>query len=70
MGPKAACCFAILRASAGDGGWKRVIGRSSILDFSPVAVVRLIVGSDKVAALKDGDGGRGKDGCGAGCKVA
>jgi len=46
------------RASAGVGGWKRVIGRSSSLLFSPVAVVRLIVGRESVAALICGDGGR------------
>lgn len=67
MGPNAACAFAIRRASAGDGGWKRVIGRSSCLDFSPVAVVRLMVGNDKVAA---GEGGLKKLGGAPGCNVA
>ena len=49
-GPNAACCFAMRLASAGDGGEKSVkgLGESSILLFSPVAVVRLIVGKLRV----------------------
>lgn len=57
MGPNAACCFARRLASSGDGGWKRVIGLSSIFDFSPVAVVRLMVGRDNVGVWTDGEGG-------------
>jgi hypothetical protein len=56
------------RASSGDGGWKRVIGLSSILLFSPVAVVRLIVGSDRVARLTWGEGGRRVASWGFGCR--
>jgi len=57
-GPKAAWIFACLLASAGVGGEKRVSGleASSILLFSPVAVVRLMVGKLRVGIC--GDGGR------------
>ena len=55
-GPNAACCLARRRTSSGEGGWKRVMGRSSTFDFSPVAVVRLMVGRERDGI--EGEGGR------------
>lgn len=43
--------MAILRASAGEGGWKRVVGGSSVFALSARAVDKEIVGSDSVGEL-------------------
>lgn len=53
-GPNCACCLCNLRASAGDGGWKRVVGGSSIFDASALAVDSDIVGRDSVGLLIPG----------------
>ena len=50
-GPNCACALAIRRAATGEGGAKRVVVRSSYLDFSPTAVDRQMVGRDKDAGL-------------------
>ena len=47
-GPNCACCLACRRASLGEGGLKRVVMRSSVFTFWPVAVERSILGKDRV----------------------
>lgn len=59
MGPNWACCLACRRASSGDGGWKRVVGNSSMFGLSAVAVDRDIVGKDSDAELIGGEEGLG-----------
>ena len=54
-GPNWACCFARLLVSAGEGGWKRVVGGSSMFAESAVAVDREIVGNDSEAVLIGGE---------------
>ena len=43
--------MAILRASAGEGGWNKVVGGSSVFTLSALAVDNEIVGSDNEGEL-------------------
>ncbi len=55
-GPNCASILACRFASATEGGWKRVVGGSSMLASPAFAVDRDIVGSESEGALMIGDG--------------
>jgi len=55
-GPNCASALACRFASAIEGGWKSVVGGSSILASPAFAVDREMVGKDRDGALIGGDG--------------
>ena len=55
-GPNCACCLAIRRASAGEGGRNSVVGGSSIFALSALAVDKDMVGNDSDGELICGEG--------------